>query len=71
MSSKFPILAAPMLDEKLHRILVTRGAVATCLTCRYFQDDEICSEAGRRPPAEIIVFGCPKFDDIPFNSEEA
>lgn len=66
MSSRFPVLPAPMLDEKMHRILVNRGAVATCLTCRYFKVDETCSEAGRRPPAEVIVFGCQRFDDIPF-----
>lgn len=66
MSSRFSVVPYPMLDEKMHRILVSRGAVATCLTCRYFTKEEVCTEAGQRPPAAIIVFGCPKFDDIPF-----
>jgi hypothetical protein len=66
MSSRYPTPPYPMLDEKLHRILVSRGAVATCLTCRYFTDKELCTEANQRPPAEVIVFGCVRFDDIPF-----
>lgn len=61
MSSEFP-----MLEEKLHRILVDKGAVATCLTCFHFTTEEICKLAGQRPPAHVIVYGCNNWDDIPF-----
>jgi hypothetical protein len=56
----------PMLEEEMHRRLVQRGAVTCCLTCIEFQPDESCKLAGSRPPAEVIVYGCSKWDDIPF-----
>lgn len=58
---------ATMLEMKVHEHLVSRGAVSCCLTCGYFDEEtEVCKEAGQRPPARVIVFGCPKWDDIPF-----
>lgn len=42
----------------------------SCLFCLNFKNDiEICKLANTRPPAKVIVFGCPEFDDrdeIPF-----
>lgn len=46
----------------------------TCLNCEHFTEkhvnsiySEICSLAGKRPPARIIAFGCEHYkDQIPF-----
>jgi hypothetical protein len=41
----------------------------TCLLCKHFnQITEICALAQQRPPARVIVVGCPQHDDdgIPF-----
>lgn len=36
-----------------------------CLTCMAFNEkDEICKTYARRPPARVIVFGCPSYDDM-------
>ena len=40
-----------------------------CINCNNFnQTLELCKLANQRPPAKVIVFGCPKwdFDGIPF-----
>lgn len=40
----------------------------TCLTCLWFDEKtEQCSKAAARPPARVIAFGCPAYEeDIPF-----
>lgn len=42
----------------------------TCLNCDHWDDkEEICKKFSARPPAHIIVFSCPDYDDmndIPF-----
>lgn len=41
----------------------------TCITCEYFNEQEICTVANQRPPAKVIVFGCDSWtdgDEIPF-----
>lgn len=56
-----------VLAEKNHRFMVEKGVLSTCLTCRnWHKEDETCGSAGARPPAEVIVFGCNQWDDIPF-----
>lgn len=55
----------------LETSLNPRDLVATCLTCKNFDEKtEACSAAnGQRPPARVIAFGCPAYhdnDDIPF-----
>ncbi len=43
------------------------GDRRTCLSCEHFNEkNELCSLAGARPPARVIVFGCPSFEFIPF-----
>ncbi len=37
----------------------------SCLSCIHFKEiTEICNLANQRPPAKIIVYGCPKYEDI-------
>lgn len=42
----------------------------SCINCLNFKEDqEICVLANQRPPAKVIVFGCPMhvdIKDIPF-----
>lgn len=45
------------------------GAILpTCANCgNYDHNREVCKLAGQRPPAVVIVRGCPSWeDDIPF-----
>jgi hypothetical protein len=47
---------------------IKRQIIKSCLNCINFnEEDETCLLAKARPPARIIVFGCPQWDaDIPF-----
>ena len=39
----------------------------TCLDCFNFQEStETCLLAGARPPARVLAFGCPQYDNVPF-----
>lgn len=42
----------------------------SCINCINFREQtEICGLANQRPPAKIIVFGCPQYEDkneVPF-----
>lgn len=38
-----------------------------CLKCIWWMPiDEICEKYKQKPPLNVIVVGCPDFDDIPF-----
>jgi hypothetical protein len=51
----------------IHRFMVDRYAVSTCLNCTNFNEkEELCKKASSRPPAEVLVYGCEAWDDIPF-----
>lgn len=53
--------------EHLHRFLVDRYAVSTCLNCLHWEPQgELCKLANQRPPAETIVYGCAGWVDCPF-----
>lgn len=52
--------------KKLHRFLVRQGAVSTCLNCVNW-NGECCTLAKTVPPPEVLVFGCPAWDNtLPF-----
>lgn len=37
----------------------------SCLSCIYFKEkSELCSKYNMRPPAKIIAYGCPDYDDV-------
>ncbi len=44
------------------------GKVTSCINCENFdKKGEICILAGSKPPARVIMFGCPAWlFDIPF-----
>lgn len=45
------------------------GLMRTCITCmKFVENTEHCSQFGARPPARVIAYGCPQYenDDIPF-----
>lgn len=55
------------LTTEIHRYLVDNRSCASCLTCYHFDaKTEVCAPAGSRPPAEVIVYGCPQWDGVPF-----
>lgn len=44
-------------------------ATQCCLTCDHFRENpnELCGLYGKRPPARVIAFGCPAYEnEIPF-----
>lgn len=53
-----------ILTEKLLR----EGIITSCVLCINFDSKtEFCTLAGERPPAKVIVTGCPQWlDDLPF-----
>lgn len=53
------------LSEKLHKDRIIAG----CVTCEHFDHNyEMCRLAGMRPPAKVIAYGCPSWQDeeLPF-----
>lgn len=54
--------------SEVFRELIDRQQVVTCINCIQWNDhDEKCTLAKIRPPARVIVFGCPAWEeDIPF-----
>lgn len=59
--------------EALQAAVEKRGTAVslfrTCITCMHFvENTEHCSQFGARPPARVIAYGCPSYenDDIPF-----
>lgn len=45
------------------------GLWRTCITCmKFVENTEHCSQFGARPPARVIAYGCPAYenDEIPF-----
>ena len=62
---------APTFNElrpAFHQSLVRAHIVHSCLNCIEFTPaTETCDLANARPPAQIVVFVCPKWSpDIPF-----
>lgn len=56
-------LLQPVIVNTLHT------ATRTCLTCDHFKEHsgEVCGLYHSRPPARIIAFGCPSYEnEIPF-----
>lgn len=52
---------ARYMGDELRRI------VPCCPNCLHWRGkDETCTLAMARPPANVIAFGCVKFDDLPF-----
>lgn len=64
------------IAEAIERLLtgnskpVSNGCFRSCLSCTKFSEiKELCGKFDLRPPARVIAFGCPHYednDDIPF-----
>lgn len=51
----------------VHRYLVDQQVLPTCLNCSQFnKETNLCLLAGVQPPPEVLVFGCERWDNIPF-----
>ena len=51
--------------EALEKNAIKYFPFQSCLNCKNFNEpDELCILYKMRPPAKIIVFGCPSYDDI-------
>lgn len=52
------------LAKKLH----DSNIIACCLTCEHFDEPaETCTLYQQRPPARVIAYGCPSWqDEMPF-----
>ncbi len=56
------------------RLEMHQSPCESCLTCQSFNEEhEVCmisvdkaTNTYMRPPARVIAFGCPNYDDIPF-----
>lgn len=48
------------LAKKIHE----RRVIPSCLTCEHFVEaNELCIKYKQRPPARVIAYGCPSWDD--------
>lgn len=56
------------LRVEFHKRLVKLQVVNSCLNCvEWNPKPETCGKYKARPPAEVIVYGCPAWEeDIPF-----
>jgi hypothetical protein len=54
--------------DAVHREMIQQQIFRSCINCEHFNEKtEYCGVAHQRPPAKVIVFGCPKWmADIPF-----
>jgi len=50
----------------IRRVLTDRiFPFKSCLSCKNFiEENEICKLANQRPPARVICYACPKYEDI-------
>ena len=64
MASKKTRLPKPFSHEDLIR----RQLLASCFNCERFDHaNEVCLQFDARPPAKVLVFGCPEWEgEIPF-----
>lgn len=54
--------------DAVHDAMVDCGYTQTCLNCRHFEEGPehcILAMPPARPPARIIAFGCPRFEEEP------
>lgn len=69
MNKGYPILRDKVtvdLQSLFNRLLYyDEYPFKNCLNCTNFNlKTEICKLANQRPPAKVIVYGCPSHDDV-------
>lgn len=48
----------------IEKIIEDRNVYRSCLNCINFREkQELCGLAMQRPPARIIAYGCPQYED--------
>ncbi len=53
--------------EPLYRALIDRGIYKSCFNCSHGNKEQVmCYRSNIRPPMEVIIFGCPAWDYLPF-----
>jgi len=52
----------------IHKRMIIDQVFRSCLNCEHFDSGlELCMLANARPPAQVIVYGCQKWEaDVPF-----
>lgn len=59
-----------IITESLNKLAEQNHIYRSCINCINFnQRQELCWLVKQKPPAKVIVFGCPKWEDkdqIPF-----
>lgn len=64
---EFRFRIAKAVDEA---VTMTGGNNKSCLNCSHFDEKaELCVKFQQRPPARVIAFACPEYEDcdeIPF-----
>lgn len=56
-------------EKAIRKAMEIEYPFQTCINCINFDEaNELCRLVKMRPPARVIAFGCPKYDDdkIPF-----
>lgn len=50
----------------IEKIIEGKPAYRSCLNCINFRETsgELCGLAMQRPPARIIAYGCPQYEDV-------
>lgn len=53
-----------LINGAVTKVLSDDSAYQNCLVCNNFNETtELCKLANQRPPARIIAYGCPSFED--------
>lgn len=53
------------LTQAILKAMEQEGVGRSCLGCNHFKEEtEVCKLAGKRPPARVIVTGCPSWEEL-------
>jgi recombinational DNA repair protein RecR len=53
------------INTGLYNLLIKYKPYKNCITCQNFDEEkELCKLCNQRPPAKVIAYGCPQYDDI-------
>lgn len=57
-----------LMVRVIELVSIRAGWARSCLNCSHFAEGsgELCTLAGARPPARVIVHGCPSHEARPF-----